>query len=101
MKGVKLTLDEVEKIKEYVARNNFIISVKVIPKSRAEDVFLENDLLKIKVKEIPEDGRANMAVRSVLAGVLGISMDDIMIVRGGHSGNKVIKIIPIIFPPLA
>jgi uncharacterized protein YggU (UPF0235/DUF167 family) len=92
VKKTKLVSDEVERIKEYVVRNNFIINVKVVPKSRADDVFFENDLLKIKVKEIPEDGRANMAVRSVLAGVLDISIDNVIIARGEHSGNKLIKI---------
>jgi uncharacterized protein (TIGR00251 family) len=92
MKKFKLPSDVVEKIKKYIIQNDFVVNVKVIPKSNNDDIYFENGLLKIKIKEVPENGKANAAIIGLLANVLDIPQNDIIILKGGHSGNKVVNV---------
>jgi uncharacterized protein YggU (UPF0235/DUF167 family) len=92
MKKSNLQPEEIDKIREYISQNNFVVNVKVTPGSRSEEICVENGLLRMKVREIPENGKANATVISLLASVLGAPRDKIIIVRGTCSGNKVVKV---------
>ena len=50
------------------------------------------DALKLRVSAQPEKGRANAAVVSLLARVLSTGRDRIVIVTGGGSRRKLIRV---------
>lgn len=70
-----------------------VISVKVIPNAkRNEIVGWENEELKIRIKAVPEDGKANEELIRFLAKTLKISKSQIEIVRGHTSRHKQLAI---------
>jgi hypothetical protein len=48
--------------------------------------------LLVSVKAPAVEGKANEAVRKVLAGALGVRSRDLVVVRGEHSRDKVIEL---------
>jgi uncharacterized protein (TIGR00251 family) len=69
------------------------LHVKVVPKaSRNGVVGWVGDALKVCVTAAPERGRANEAVREVLAAALGVSERQVQIVSGATSARKVVEI---------
>lgn len=69
------------------------LSLKVVPGStRTAVVGLHGDRLKLKVAAPPEDGRANEAVRALLAALLGLSLQAVRLVSGASAPQKVVGI---------
>jgi hypothetical protein len=70
------------------------ISVKAKPNSREEKVekIGENDFI-VSVKERPEKGKANEAIRNALAVYFKVASSRIKIVSGYASRNKIVEII--------
>jgi uncharacterized protein (TIGR00251 family) len=69
------------------------LRVKVVAGSSSSEVVgWLGDVLKIRVTPRPEKGRANEALVSLLAEVLGIPKKDVNISSGASSLQKVIKI---------
>jgi len=69
------------------------IFVKVKPKSKKEKIEkLGNTNFKVYVKELPEKGKANVAVLKALADYFGVSRQNVQIVSGSTSKLKVIEI---------
>jgi uncharacterized protein (TIGR00251 family) len=69
------------------------ITVKVIPKaSKSEVIGWENDLLKIRLKAVPEKGEANEELVRVLADYFDIPKSQITIIRGHKSRTKTVQI---------
>lgn len=69
------------------------ISVRVIPNAgRDEIVGWQDGVLKIKLQAVPEDGRANKALCTLLARELGCHKRDVRIVSGEKSRNKVVEV---------
>jgi uncharacterized protein (TIGR00251 family) len=67
--------------------------IKVIPNASSNAVVgWENGILKIKVRAVPEEGRANKAVIEVLAAHWGISRRSIIILSGEKSRKKRIRV---------
>lgn len=68
------------------------LSVKVVPNaSRSEFAgWLENDTLKIRIQSPAQDGKANKALIAFLAKQVGVSKNQISILRGETSRQKVI-----------
>ena len=50
------------------------------------------ETLKLRVTAAPERGKANQAVRAVLADALGIAQDRIRLVNGAASTRKLVEI---------
>ena len=46
----------------------------------------------VSVKEPPEGGRANEAIRKILAGYFGVSVSRLSITSGRKSKNKVVEV---------
>ena len=69
------------------------LAIKVVPGSSREDIagWLGGEL-KVRVRQAPEAGKANDAVRRLLAKTLRVSADDIRIVSGAASPHKTIEI---------
>ena len=74
------------------------ISVKVIPNTKQNEVvddafdLLGARILKVKVNQPPEDGRANKAVIEILADYFKVKKSAIVIITGETSRNKIIEI---------
>jgi uncharacterized protein (TIGR00251 family) len=68
------------------------IAVRVTPKASRDRVDGETDPLRIYVTAPPEDGKANEAVRRLLAKSLGIAKTRLTLVRGPTSRDKVFRI---------
>ena len=69
------------------------LKVKVAPgASKDEVVGWMGDTLKLRVTAPPEKGKANAAVRVLLARVLSTGRDRIVIVAGGGSRRKLVRV---------
>ena len=69
------------------------IFVKVKPKAEKEKVIKIDDVnFKVWVRELPEKGKANLAVIRALADYFNVSQSDIEIVSGSTSKLKIIEI---------
>ena len=74
-------------------RERMRLAVKVVPKaSRAGIAGWIGEALKVRVTAAPERGRANEAVRQVLADALEVPLDRVRIVAGHSSPRKVFEI---------
>ncbi len=69
------------------------IFVRVKPKAKEEKVEKIDDInFNVQVRELPEKGRANMAVIRALAEYFNIGQSNIQIVSGSKSKLKIIEI---------
>ena len=70
------------------------IQVKVMPRSRSTEFVerMDDDTLKIRLKAVPEKGKANEELIRFLAKTLGIQKSDVVIVSGGTDTRKLLKI---------
>ncbi len=69
------------------------IVVKVVPGSSRERVVGRlGDALKIQVAAPPEKGKANRAVRALVAGLLGVSDGDVEVIAGATSPRKLMRV---------
>ncbi len=70
-----------------------IIDVKVLPSSGKQKVILDKSgKLKFYLKSLPEKGLANAELIKIFAKKLSISQNDIDIIAGLQSRNKILKI---------
>ncbi|MDO9547282.1 MAG: DUF167 domain-containing protein [Pelolinea sp.] len=70
------------------------IDVKIITNSRHDEIcgLLGGEVLKIKIKAKPVDGKANEYLIKFLSNKLSIAQNDITIVRGFSSAKKTLEI---------
>lgn len=69
------------------------LNVRVIPNASRDEIVGEADgILKIKLRAVPEGGRANKALCALLAKRHDCRARDIRIVSGEKSRNKVVEI---------
>ena len=67
--------------------------MRVSPGARREDVLgLYGTRLKLAVAAPPDKGRANRAVEDLLARLLGVRPQDVTVVKGGTSRDKVLRV---------
>ena len=78
-------------VKDFVVKNNGVVMVKVITRSSCNSVAVDGDMLKVKIREIPENGKANIAVVDLLHKTLKVPKSNIEIVAG--KTNSVKKIV--------
>ena len=71
-----------------------LISLRLQPRaSRDEIAGWEGDVLRVRLRAPPLDGRANEALRRFLAGRLDLPQRDIEIVSGETSRNKRVRVL--------
>ena len=63
------------------------------PNSKTEEVSQEGNTFIVKVKEPPQEGKANRALIKVLAEHFGVPKSQVRIVSGLKSKSKVIEIV--------
>jgi len=73
----------------HLARPGVCIAVRVTPKARRNAVTLRDGQIRISITEAPEDGKANAAVRALLARALGVPKSRLVLVRGQTARDKV------------
>ncbi|MGF7154057.1 DUF167 domain-containing protein [Novosphingobium gossypii] len=70
------------------------IAVRVTPGARVETMEVEQGRVCIKVRAKPEDGKANDAVRELLARALGLPSSQVQLLRGATSREKQFRVNP-------
>jgi uncharacterized protein len=69
------------------------ISVRVQPRARRDELVAVRDgVVVVRVTAPPLDGRANDAVRRLLAEQLGVRTANVTIVRGERSRDKLVQV---------
>ncbi len=74
------------------------IIIKVIPNAKKNEItedfvdLFKQRILKIKVNQLPEAGKANQAVIEILSKYFVVKKSDIEIISGKTSRNKIVKI---------
>jgi uncharacterized protein YggU (UPF0235/DUF167 family) len=69
------------------------IAVRVTPRASRNAVVQEEDgALRVMVTTVPEAGKANDAVRKLLARALGLPQSRLELVRGARSRDKLFRI---------
>ena len=70
------------------------LALRVTPGARSESIAIEDGRLLLKVRAKPQDGAANDAVLSLLAGALGVAPSRLRLLRGATSRDKLVGIPP-------
>ncbi|MQQ07956.1 DUF167 domain-containing protein [Epibacterium sp. SM1979] len=68
------------------------LPVRVTPKAGRNTVTVVGDLLKVAVTAAPENGKANDAVRDILATALGLAPSRLDLIRGATSRDKLFRV---------
>lgn len=68
------------------------LAVRVTPGARSEGLEIDAGRLLVRVRAKPEDGKANEAVRNLLAAALGVAPSRIEMLRGATSRDKLFRI---------
>ncbi len=61
------------------------------PKSRIVDIS-EDNIIRIEVKSQPIEGKANQELIRFLSKILNLNKNQVIIMRGANSRNKLVKI---------
>jgi uncharacterized protein (TIGR00251 family) len=70
-----------------------LLAVKVIPRARQSAIFIDQGgSLRIHLKSVPENGKANQELIQVIAKTLRIPLSDVTIVAGFSSRDKKVRI---------
>ena len=65
-----------------------VLEVRATPKARRTDVRLVDDVIRVRVAEAPEVGKATEAVRRALAAALGLRRPAVALESGATSRTK-------------
>lgn len=70
-----------------------LLSVRVTPRARREEIAgVRDGAVLVRTTAAPQDGRANTAVRRLLAKRLGVPQGSVVLVRGARSREKLLRI---------
>ncbi|MDX2205145.1 MAG: DUF167 family protein [Hyphomicrobiaceae bacterium] len=73
------------------------LSIRLTPKAGRDEVLgveegPEGPALKVRVRAVPEDGKANAALIETVARWLGLPKRDLELASGGKSRNKALRV---------
>ncbi|MCL4490404.1 MAG: DUF167 domain-containing protein [Nitrospirae bacterium] len=75
------------------AKDGIIIEVKVIPRSSKREIAgVVDNIVKVKLTAPPVEGAANEQLIELLAEKFGVKKSSVVIIKGGSSKLKTIKI---------
>lgn len=83
-------------LKDFINRHKpSYLRIKVLPKSAKNEVveIMDDDTIKIRIKAVPEKGKANKELISFLASELEMPKDKFDIISGKHDQLKLVKIL--------
>lgn len=72
--------------------SKLMITLRVRPNASIDSIDIQNDELIIKLRAIPQKGKANRSLLKFFSDFFGIKNKDIIIVAGMKSRNKIIQI---------
>jgi uncharacterized protein (TIGR00251 family) len=72
--------------------DTLLVPVRVVPRSRRNDLALESDSLRVHLTAPPVEGKANEALIGLLAGCLGVSQRQVRVARGATGRQKVLAV---------
>ncbi|MGR3453488.1 DUF167 domain-containing protein [Pseudooceanicola sp.] len=75
-----------------MARDGAQITVRVTPKAARDEVRRAGAAVSVRVTALPEGGRANEAVRKLLAKALGVAKSRLTLVRGQTARDKTFRL---------
>lgn len=75
-----------------LARPGAEIAIRVTPKAARLALSRDGDALKASVTVPPENGKANEAVRALLAAALGVAPSRLTLLRGHTARDKVFRV---------
>jgi len=68
------------------------LAVRVTPGARTQSLEIVDDRVAVKVRAKAQDGKANEAVRDVLAQALGVAPTKLELLRGAASRDKLFRV---------
>ena len=79
---------------ELRSKRRLQLRVKALPKSSSDEIcdILPDGTLKVKVRAVPERGKANEAICDVLARAFGVSRRNVVVLRGATAVLKQVEI---------
>ncbi len=69
-----------------------ILKIKAMPNSKEREISEEKGVFHVRLKESPEDNKANIELINMLAKHFGKPASSIRIIRGKTSHNKIVEI---------
>lgn len=70
-----------------------LLKVFAVPNARKTEIAgMHGDLLKIKIKAVPEDGKANAELCEFLAAELGVAKSQVHVIKGDSARQKTLAI---------
>lgn len=91
MARVKADLPDAETLRALIDGEGRL-ALRVIPGAKVEALEIVGDRLCAKVRAKPEDGKANEAVRELLARALGVAASRVELLRGATSREKQFRV---------
>ncbi|MAC80170.1 MAG: hypothetical protein CML66_19125 [Rhodobacteraceae bacterium] len=67
------------------------ITVRATPKAGRDRLLVEDDTLRAYVTAVPENGKANDAVRAMLAAAMKVAPTELELIRGQTSREKTFR----------
>lgn len=83
----KLALPAAEAVRALIDSEQRL-AVRVTPGAKVETLEIADGRIQVKVRAKPEDGKANEAVRAILAAALDLAPSRIALLRGATSREK-------------
>ncbi len=83
-------------LKFFIKHKPSYLRIKVLPKSVKNEVIeiMDDETIKIRIKAVPEKGKANKELISFISRELEIPKEKFDIISGKHDQLKLVKILP-------
>ena len=79
---------------------DLILELKVIPKSTIDRLEVDTDQLKLKIRAMTIDGKANQYLKKYLGNLFSVPQTRVMVEKGQNKTHKSVRIIqPGYLPP--
>lgn len=76
----------------HLARPGAEFTLRVTPNASRAAIEVDGGVIRILVTSVPEAGKANAEVQSVLAKALGVAKTRLTLIRGAKSRDKVFRL---------
>jgi len=72
---------------------DLILELKVIPKSTIDRLEVDTDQLKLKIRAMPIDGKANQYLKKFLGKLFSVPQTRVLVEKGQNQSHKSVRII--------